>query len=894
MTYILGRSTSWRDDESIQGGNLDGTSNIQAHLQRSTSAIGTVATERSKLTGTSIGASSLPGVNRAISTKWSTNNCTADVDDSLPEWAVENPSEMGGTFDSTGAFHGESTEIKYKCNNRAQDQSELDLTKLQRASEKSEIDGQTHNKIEKTQVKVLPGNEDSDNGNEALGFETTPVNNGKTIDIIKIDGGTVQQSTPSQKLTAVHGDISERFKEVADEVEKLIMDDDGGRLDGAMAEVTNTHRFEIANQPISLNDATLLHPNQQQRQQPMNQQTESAGPAMSLPFSDQLTMEQHPQQQLQHQHHLSVLPAHMISGNPNDLWFYRDPQSNVQGPFNAIEMTEWYRAGYFNENLFVRRFSDSRFRPLGELIKLCHGNMPFTHCHLLPTSIDLDSLQITMTSRKPPALNPLPLPISEQQIRPGVDEQLRANVTAAADSLSAAVKGQMSTHPHITDTSHMLTMRFQMLQDQYLQHQEYLILSELSKNECFQRLDAAQREAVVRSKVQMLVLPEYLSSFSGLSNSLAALNPLAGSQLYDVIAQQAKKDQHQHIFPGNVDQHQHSRGVFMDANDFIINAQLMHQQCQEQSQIKPSSPPEQVQQHQLPDLSKVNDLPGNEMDILNEYNLRMLLRGSSATPNQQQEVGSHLLVGQNLMMPIWPQQQQHQSEPWCRMPNAKVTLWDVATLEEEQNQQMMHQQQRLKSNSNEKNHLDFEPKPDSEKIEEQQLSLQQSQQQINQSSHSKDQKQKLQEGIQTQQQTIVKQPNKNVAPSHKLQGKHPELKIGDDERRREYVEEKRRLKEERKRQQQEDEKRRTLIAEEEKNRQIQEEKERQQQIQAQRRKALLGNIPATVTESGETNIIYIQKGKLLLCLQVCSYVRKENTDLNNFCNILPIVFQFER
>lgn len=843
MTYILGRSTSWRDDESIQGGNPDGTSNVQAHLQRSTSAIGTVATERSKLTGTSIGA--VPGVNRVISSKWSTNNnsCTADGDDSLPEWAVENPSEMGGTFDSTGAFHGESAETKLKSNIRAQDQSEFDSTKLQRANEKSELDGQTPIKIEKTQVKDSPEYEDSGKGKETLDSETTLIKNGKTIDLNKIDSGSVQKSTPTHKLTTVHGDISERFKEVADEVEKLIMDDDGGRVDGVMVEVTNTHIFEISNQPISLNNPTLLpRPNQH-----ISQQTESVGTAMSLPFSDHLAMEQHHQQQLQQQHHLSVLPGHMINANPNDLWFYRDPQANVQGPFNAIEMTEWYRAGYFNENLFVRRFSDSRFRPLGELIKLCHGNMPFTHCHLLPTPIDLDNLQISMTSRKPPALNPLPLPIPEQQIRPGVDEQLRASVTAAADSLSAAVKGQMSTNSHITDTSHMLTMRFQMLQDQYLQHQEYLILSELSKNECFQRLDAAQREAIVRSKVQMLVLPEYLSSFSGLSNSLAALNPLAGSQLYNVIAQQAKKDQHQqqHMFSGNIDQHQRTGGVLMDANDFIINAQLMHQQYQEQGQIKPPSPLEQVQQHQLPELSKANDLPGNEIDILNEYNLRMLLRGTAATPNQQQEVGSQLLVDQNLMIPMW---QQHQSEPWSSMPNAKVTLWDVSTLEEEQNQQLLLQQQRLESNSNEKNHLDFEPKPEPGKIEEQQM--------IDQDSHPKDQKQKLHEGIQAQQQTIVKQPNKQVAPAQKLQGKHLEMKIGDDERRREFVEEKRRLKEERKRQQQEDEKRRTLIAEEEKNRQIQEEKERQQHIQAQRRKALLGNSPAAVTESGETIIIY--------------------------------------
>lgn len=31
-------------------------------------------------------------------------------DDSLPEWATENLTESGGTFDATGAFHGSDDE----------------------------------------------------------------------------------------------------------------------------------------------------------------------------------------------------------------------------------------------------------------------------------------------------------------------------------------------------------------------------------------------------------------------------------------------------------------------------------------------------------------------------------------------------------------------------------------------------------------------------------------------------------------------------------------------------------------------------------------------------------------------------------------------------------------
>jgi len=37
------------------------------------------------------------------------------------------------------------------------------------------------------------------------------------------------------------------------------------------------------------------------------------------------------------------------------MWHYKDPQGEVQGPFPAAEMTDWFEAGYFSGNLLVRR-----------------------------------------------------------------------------------------------------------------------------------------------------------------------------------------------------------------------------------------------------------------------------------------------------------------------------------------------------------------------------------------------------------------------------------------------------------------------------------------------------------------------------------------------------------
>lgn len=48
----------------------------------------------------------------------------------------------------------------------------------------------------------------------------------------------------------------------------------------------------------------------------------------------------------------------------------------MQGPFSNLEMAEWYKAGYFSNQLKVRRHCDERFFMLGELIGMCGGN-PF-------------------------------------------------------------------------------------------------------------------------------------------------------------------------------------------------------------------------------------------------------------------------------------------------------------------------------------------------------------------------------------------------------------------------------------------------------------------------------------------------------------------------------------
>lgn len=73
---------------------------------------------------------------------------------------------------------------------------------------------------------------------------------------------------------------------------------------------------------------------------------------------------------------VSVLPLHHVDAYK---WFYRDPQSQVQGPFTSNEMLEWFSAGYFTMGLLVRRGCDERFSQLGDLIRNWGGRVPFAH-----------------------------------------------------------------------------------------------------------------------------------------------------------------------------------------------------------------------------------------------------------------------------------------------------------------------------------------------------------------------------------------------------------------------------------------------------------------------------------------------------------------------------------
>lgn len=76
---------------------------------------------------------------------------------------------------------------------------------------------------------------------------------------------------------------------------------------------------------------------------------------------------------------LSDLSSSPSARKPEDIkWFYRDPSGQVQGPFTAQEMQDWYKAGFFIPTLMLRRDDETHFEPLMVLTqKVGNEDQPF-------------------------------------------------------------------------------------------------------------------------------------------------------------------------------------------------------------------------------------------------------------------------------------------------------------------------------------------------------------------------------------------------------------------------------------------------------------------------------------------------------------------------------------
>lgn len=293
---------------------------------------------------------------------------------------MDDPIDGGGSFDATGAFLGPADKNVGGRSRGVPDDGD---------GHGPQINDDNANIVD-NQLNELPSNAntierddtlqvDSDRGlADALaekvavrectvsGKDHLSISSDKNQEPIRLNDETIKETefkANLEKPMAANDDISDvvkqlptdRMQEVAEDIEKLIMDDD-----------------QVCNNAVDPLINTRLHHN-----------SHKISGTISSTTTDT---------------HLIDKPKEKES---TDSWYYRDPQGKVQGPFTATEMLEWYRAGYFDDTLNVRRVCDRKFLELGELLKVCSGAVPFVGMSRMPPMLQATSVPSEISVNAP-------------------------------------------------------------------------------------------------------------------------------------------------------------------------------------------------------------------------------------------------------------------------------------------------------------------------------------------------------------------------------------------------------------------------------------------------------------------------------------------------------------
>ncbi|EFA01526.1 hypothetical protein TcasGA2_TC007086 [Tribolium castaneum] len=268
---------------------------------------------------------------RGARANWHENNRGAplrrswDNEDHLPEWATENPTEGGGTFDERGAFHGSDDEQDGKRDKR-------DM--LQKSTSQQHIPnrGNPPSLSSSKSTTSLSRSEDSDK------YKEEPSGKELKEELFK----PKESSPPENDKSKASDEKDERnFEE---------------------------NKFQSCNNAVQ----DQITPNIDKVDEDFDRLQEDL--VLKLVVDEETPKSQQPSANFDV---AGVQPPPNLAPPSQDKWYYQDPQGTRQGPFANVEMAEWYKAGYFSNQLHVMRECDERYFLLGELINLCGGENPF-------------------------------------------------------------------------------------------------------------------------------------------------------------------------------------------------------------------------------------------------------------------------------------------------------------------------------------------------------------------------------------------------------------------------------------------------------------------------------------------------------------------------------------
>uniref|UniRef100_A0A182FPR5 GYF domain-containing protein n=1 Tax=Anopheles albimanus TaxID=7167 RepID=A0A182FPR5_ANOAL len=242
--------------------------------------------------------------------------------------------------------------------------------------------------------------------------------------------------------------------------------------------------------------------------------------------------------QLQHQ----LMQSGPIPGA--DVWFYRDPQGKVQGPFPASEMTEWYRAGYFDDSLSVRRACDEMYTTLGTLVTLCSGAIPFLNSMSIPPIKPPSGIGGGNEGSVPGPKNS-PQQQQQQQQQPSGSGQSKGQQSGGQQSAgSGGTAGpqpqqQPSMHPTATGGGGSAlptaggtgSMEHEMLMTKrlHIMRQQHLLLQKLNASDGWHLLPPEQQNVIIAQQMAQLMSAEGMVMSPGQQSSVGPTPPGAGT-----------------------------------------------------------------------------------------------------------------------------------------------------------------------------------------------------------------------------------------------------------------------------------------------------------------------------------------------------------------------------
>ncbi|XP_074120373.1 GRB10-interacting GYF protein 2 isoform X2 [Sminthopsis crassicaudata] len=332
-----------------------------------------------------------------------------DDRDSLPEWCLEDAEEEMGTFDSSGAF----LSLKKVQKEPIPEEQEMDFRPVEEGEEQHSDSEGSHNEEAKEPDKVASRDGDRlDRGAAETSEETAGPSS-----------PCAQPASPSERPSqeALQPSLFERNEE-----NKVEQPEEESRSESTLATQGPSRGEELvpAVQSLSQNasdpsSSGLLLPPPVASPGPALRppQTPALGaPGMSSVSADPDDEDglKHLQQQaekmvaylqdsaLDDERLTAKLQEHRAKGVSIPLlheamqkWYYKDPQGEIQGPFNNQEMAEWFQAGYFTMSLLVKRACDESFQPLGDIMKMW-GRVPFSPGPAPPPHLgELDQERLT-------------------------------------------------------------------------------------------------------------------------------------------------------------------------------------------------------------------------------------------------------------------------------------------------------------------------------------------------------------------------------------------------------------------------------------------------------------------------------------------------------------------